>query len=64
MKQYKIYCWRKYYGFLNVEAKNVEEAELKANELLRNGEEMDEKLPPPDIGIKDIQEEKTNGTRT
>lgn len=41
MKTYKIYAWRTNYGYYEVEAKDKEEAELKAHQKLWNGEPMD-----------------------
>ena len=55
MKKYKIYCWRTYRGIFEVEAKSEKEADLKADEFLLNGGEMDERIPP-DVGIWEIEE--------
>ena len=54
MKKFRMHCWRSYYGFYDVEAKNEKEAELKANELLWSGEEM-EGIRDQDMGIGDTE---------
>ena len=41
LKKYRVLCWRTYYGYYEVEAKNEDEAERKAYQHLWNRVELD-----------------------
>ena len=55
MKKYRVYCWKTYFVFYDVEAENKKEAELKADELQWNGEHADS-TREPFRGIGEIEE--------
>ena len=55
VKKYRVTCWRTYYGFYDVEAKNEKEAETKAYQNLWNVVDMDERTNM-DAGITETEE--------
>jgi len=55
VKKYRVTCWRTYYGFYDVEAKNEKEAETKAYQYLWNGQDLDERTDM-DAGISKTEE--------